>query len=264
VSDSDDEDNSPSVRVMSKKLKSESKSSTKYSTFFSNISHKGVPATAKASVDNNHAKISRGGKTLWPAYTNLVYSGTGELGILVQTDEVRATIRKAIYFMEEFIIFENAFPNLAIRAAWDRKALLKAVNHLSQTKLGPDYAHYLFLKKRIKEDPDYVKDLSAVVCLNCLSVSIPTHSLKLDQRICNFRRTIKLAAAAAAHSVFQLHLKPPAPHDANTLVQDVANYICPLAAKVSDIQSTVPSSDSPRERSLTTLSPSRTRPSSKR
>jgi hypothetical protein len=104
---------------------------------------------------------------MWPAFTNLAYSASGKVGILGQTDEIKATVRKAMYFMEEFIIFENAFPDLATRATWARKALLKAVNHLSQSKLT-DYDQYLVIKKRIKEDPDYVRGLSSVVRQNWL------------------------------------------------------------------------------------------------
>jgi hypothetical protein len=107
------------------------------------------------------SEVFQGGKR-WPAYTDLVYSGSGEVGILAQTDEVKIAIRKAIYYMEEFLIFENAFPDLATCAAWARKALLKAVNHLAHSKLT-DYDRYLFLKTRIKQDPEYVKGLSTVV-----------------------------------------------------------------------------------------------------
>jgi hypothetical protein len=174
------------------------------------------------------------GRKIWPAYTNIIYSGSGDVGILAQSDEVRSTIRKAIYFMEEFIIFENAFPDVATCAAWARKSLLKAVNHLSQSKLT-DFECYLFLKKRIKEDLDYVKDLSAVVRKKFSRVTRADFSLKLDQRISNFRRTVRLTASSAVRSVFQLHLKPLPPQDAETLVKDMTHYICPLAANVSAV-----------------------------
>jgi hypothetical protein len=59
--------------------------------------------------------------------------------------------------------------------------------------------------------------------------------LKLEQRISNFRRSLKLTACVATRSNFQLHLKPLPPHDADTLVKDITNYICPLAANVSNI-----------------------------
>jgi hypothetical protein len=77
--------------------------------------------------------------------------------------------------MEEFIIFENAFPDLATHAAWGRKALLKAANHLFQSRLR-DFNHYLFLKRCLKEDPEYVKNLSSVVHDNCLSVGVSDFS----------------------------------------------------------------------------------------
>ena len=123
-----------------------------------------------AKAVNSAPSVDHGGKT-WPAYTNLVYSGTGKVGILAQTDEIKTTVRKAIYFMEEFIIFENAFPDLATCAAWGRKALLKAANYLSQFK-ATDYDHYLFIKRRLKEDPEYVKHLSSLVRKTSLSVSV--------------------------------------------------------------------------------------------
>jgi hypothetical protein len=44
-------------------------------------------------------------------------------------------------------------------------------------------------------------------------------------------------AAAAVRSVFHLHMKPLPPDDADTLVKDITNYICPLADNVSCIQS---------------------------
>lgn len=112
---------------------------------------------------------------MWPPYTNLVYSSSGEVGILAQTDEVKIVVRKAIYFTEEYIIFENAFPDLATRVAWTRKALLKAANYLTQSKLT-HYSHYLFIKKRIKEDPEYLKALSSVVRENHLIDSDSTWS----------------------------------------------------------------------------------------
>ena len=107
---------------------------------------------------------------MWPAYSDLVYSTSGEIRILAQTDEVKIAVRKAIYFLEEFMIFENAFPDLATCHAWARKSLLKACSHLTQSKLT-DYHHFLMLKKPIKEDPEYVKGLSSVVCKNGLRVT---------------------------------------------------------------------------------------------
>ena len=156
MTDSDDEDDSPSVRAMNKR--------------------EGLSTTSKLNADDARAttagsvpSLSQVGKT-WPAYTDLIYSASGEVGILAQSDEVKVTVRKAIYFIEEFIIFDNAFPDLATRAAWARKALLKAVNHLSQSGSRlRDYECYLFLKKRLKEDPEYVKALSSVVRENCSS-----------------------------------------------------------------------------------------------
>ena len=142
--------------------------------------HKGPSAAAKVSADDMHFVqgastvngvpfVDHGGR-MWPAYTNLVYSASGEVRILAQTDELKITVRKAISFMEEFIIFENAFPDLATRAAWARKALLKAANYLTQSKLT-DYSHYIFLKRRLKEDPEYVKNLSSLVRKPHLSMS---------------------------------------------------------------------------------------------
>jgi hypothetical protein len=223
------------------------------------MSHKDVSATADASVNkaNSAPCASLKGK-VWPAYTNVAYSSSGEVGILGQTDEVKVIIRKAIYFMEEFIIFENAFPDLATRAASARKALLKAVNHLIQSK-PTHFEHYLVLKRRLKEDPEYVKSLSSVVREHRLRVTRADFCLKLEQRISNFRRSVRLTAAAAAGSAFRLHLTPSPPRDADSLVKDITNYICPLAANVSGIQSTIPSSCSPRERMWTIPGPSRMR-----
>ena len=230
----------------------------------------GVSASAKASTNDKSAvdpgakntdgmpSISQGlGGKVWPAYANIVYGSTGEVGILGQTDEVKTTIRKAIYFMEEFIIFENAFPDLATRATWARKSLLKAVNDLAQSKLT-DYDRYLVIKKRLKEDPEYVRSLSAVVRENWLRVMRADFSSKLEQRISNFRRGIKRTSAAAVRSSFLLHMKPQPPHDADTLVKDITNYICPLAVNVSGIRSTGPSLCSCRERTMTMLSLMRT------
>lgn len=124
-------------------------------------------AVNPGAKDTDHApSVSQGpkGKT-WPAYVNLVFGSSGDIGILGQTDEVKAVIRRAIYFIEEFIVFENAFPDLATRATWARKSLLKAVNDLAQSKLT-DYDRYLVIKKRLKEDLEYVRSLSAVVCAN--------------------------------------------------------------------------------------------------
>jgi len=160
---------------------------------------------------------------MWPEYTDLVYGSSGEVGVLAQSDEVKAMIRKAIYFMEEFIVFENAFPDLAMRATWARKSLLKAVNYMAESRLS-DYNHYLFLKKRIKEDPEYVRDLSSL----------------LEQRVSNLRHSVKVTASVTVRMAFQLHLKPLPPHDPQTLVKDIANYICPLAANGNDIDYSKP------------------------
>ena len=143
----------------------------------------GPPMTAKVSANDTCTStvdgapsVAHGGK-MWPDYTNIIYSSSGEVRILAQTEEVKITARKAIYFMEEFIIFDNAFPDLATRATWARKALLKAVTHMTQSKLN-DYTHFLVLKKRLKEDPGYVKDLSSLVRKTCLSVSGSDFSIK--------------------------------------------------------------------------------------
>jgi hypothetical protein len=185
-----------------------------------------------ANIADSAPYVFEGAKMKWPPYSNLVYGPSGEVGILAQSDEVRAVVRRAIVVIEEFIIFENGFPDIATRAAWARKALLKAVNQLTQSKLT-DHGHYLFLKKRLKEDPEYVRDLSSVVREIRLSAFRSDLSSKLEQRISNFRRNLKITAAAAVRAVFLLHLKPLPPDDADTLVKDVTNYICPLAANVS-------------------------------
>jgi hypothetical protein len=199
------------------------------------ILYQGPPATTKVGVNNDCKPSANIGGMTWPAYTNLSFSSNGEVGILGQTDEVKVTVRKAIYFMDEFIIFDNAFPDLATRATWARKALLKAANHLTQYRLT-DYSHYLCLKKRSKEDPEYVKNLSPLVRESfsvCVDLTFP--SSKLEQHISNLRRSIKLTSAAAARSVFQLHLKLKPPFNPDTLVKDITNYICPLAPNVSHI-----------------------------
>jgi len=205
----------------------------------------GAPAAAKASrndkcavnpgaKDTDHTpSVSQGlgGKT-WPIYVNLVYGSSGEVGVLGQTDEVKAIIRRAIYFMEEFIIFENVFPDLTTHATWARKSLLKAVNDLAQSKLT-DYDRYLVIKKHLKEDPEYVRGLSGLVHANFSRAMRANFLSKLEQRISNFHRSIKRTAAAAMRSCFLLHLKPLPPHDIDTLMKDITNYICPLIANVS-------------------------------
>jgi hypothetical protein len=72
-------------------------------------------------------------------------------------------LRQAITIIEGKIIFENAFPDVGTRAIWKRKALLEAATYVMNMPNTAAQRKYVVIKNRLKEDSEYVSELSKVV-----------------------------------------------------------------------------------------------------
>jgi len=80
-----------------------------------------------------------------------------------QQVELKLVLRRAITIIEGQLIFENAFPDLAQRAVWKRKALLDATAYVMNMPNTAARQKYVAIKYRLKEDSEYVSELSKVV-----------------------------------------------------------------------------------------------------
>ena len=99
----------------------------------------------------------------WPKFTNIAYSARGRILLNQQRFELKLILRQAIAIIEGKLIFEHSFPDLATRAIWKRKALLKAITHIMNMPTTVAQGSYGTFKSRVREDADYVNDLSKVV-----------------------------------------------------------------------------------------------------
>ena len=81
-----------------------------------------------------------------------------------QRFELKLILHQAITIIEAKLIFEHSFPDLATRAVWKRKALLNAITYILSMRNTVARGTYNAFKGRAREDPNYVNDLSKVVC----------------------------------------------------------------------------------------------------
>ncbi|KAF8328024.1 hypothetical protein F5887DRAFT_1083333 [Amanita rubescens] len=124
----------------------------------------------------------------WPSFTLIRYNETGKINLTKQQLELKLVLRRAITIIEGQIIFENAFPDLGKRAIWKRKALLEAVSYVMHMPNTAAQRKYVAIKDRLKEDSEYVSELSKV----------------LEVRISGLRKNFKQAANMAILSEFGL------------------------------------------------------------
>ncbi|KAF8351510.1 hypothetical protein F5887DRAFT_1069211 [Amanita rubescens] len=124
----------------------------------------------------------------WPAFTLIRYNETGKINLTKQQIELKLVLRRAITIVEGQIIFENAFADLGRRAVWKRKALLEATSYVMNMPNTAAKRKYVIIKNRLKEDSEYVSELSKV----------------LEVRISGLRKNFKQAASMAILSEFGL------------------------------------------------------------
>jgi hypothetical protein len=63
----------------------------------------------------------------------------------------------------ERLLFENGFPSLATRAIWNRQTLLNACALIEQTTGAHVRHRYPQLAQHIKNDAEYVREISKLV-----------------------------------------------------------------------------------------------------
>jgi hypothetical protein len=91
-----------------------------------------------------------------------------ELTLGLQYFEVKITVRKAMDFMLERLLFRDGFPSLPIRAIWSRKSFIEASTFLESSVGTHAQDHYRYLTERFKSDAKYVQQLSKLVCIRSI------------------------------------------------------------------------------------------------
>ncbi|KAM6491448.1 hypothetical protein JOM56_013017 [Amanita muscaria] len=116
------------------------------------------PPSPSLSLDGEH--------TNWPYYTQLVYHQTNsglDLGLSRQPHEIKLVIRRAIEIITERVIFEDAFPSAATRAAWIYSAILAAIRRCNEMAAGAAQHRYPRIRARVIAEPQYVQELSTMI-----------------------------------------------------------------------------------------------------
>ena len=90
----------------------------------------------------------------------------------IQPYELKLVIRKAISFIEGHLHFDHAFLSLSVRSEWNQAALEDACTVWELTSQGTVKLKYTQIKERVKVDNRYVNEISTLVGLPCLTLSI--------------------------------------------------------------------------------------------
>ena len=99
----------------------------------------------------------------WPAFTDL-FRGPNGIQLLQQHHEVRIVIRNALTIIKEKLIFDNPFPLIVDRLAWNQQALVDACA-LVVEKPGPKSVkdRYSAIKSCVRLDGYYASQISTLV-----------------------------------------------------------------------------------------------------
>ena len=105
----------------------------------------------------------------WPVCTTLVrIKGAKNLSLKIQQHQVKLAIHKTMGYVEERIIFDNAFPPLHMQNAWNREGMVRACNAIGNFAPRRVQCMYDCIASRIQGDVYYLKAISSLVCIHCL------------------------------------------------------------------------------------------------
>ena len=81
--------------------------------------------------ENESIKEMEDKATLWPACTILVQSkSSNNLSLRVQQHQVKLAIRQTMDYLEEKILFDNAYPSLYLQNAWNCDGMVRACDKI--------------------------------------------------------------------------------------------------------------------------------------
>jgi hypothetical protein len=103
---------------------------------------------------------------LWPASTNLVRSkSSNNLSLKAQQHQVKLAIRQTMDYLEENILFDNAYPSLHLQNAWNRDGMVRACDKIGNYSPRSVQRMYDAIASRIQGDAYYLKAVSSLVCI---------------------------------------------------------------------------------------------------
>lgn len=103
----------------------------------------------------------------WPGCTALVkINGAKNLSLKAQQYHVKVTIREAMGYLEERILFDNAFPSLQQRNVWNRAGMVRACDRIGNVSSRRVQRMYDCVASRIQGDAYYLKSISSLVCIH--------------------------------------------------------------------------------------------------
>ena len=114
----------------------------------------------------------------WPKCTVLVQiKNVRNLSLKVQQHQVKAAIYRMMEFVKEKIIFDNAFPSLQLRNAWNRDGMVHACDQLGNVPQRRIQRMYDCIASRIGGDAYYLRAISLLVCIHPLIHHIISQSI---------------------------------------------------------------------------------------
>jgi hypothetical protein len=129
-----------------------------------------MPSQDNPSNDSSETEAGHENPAVpWPVCTTIVrVKGAKNLSLKIQQHQVKLAIRKAMGYLEEKIIFEDAFPSLQLRNAWNRNGMVRACDELGNFSLHHVQCMYDCIASRIQGDAYYLKAISSLVCIHHL------------------------------------------------------------------------------------------------
>lgn len=95
-----------------------------------------------------------------------------DIKLSIQPYELKLVIRKAISLIEGRLRFDHAFPSLSVHSEWNQAVLEEACTIWELTSYGNIKLKYARIKERIRVDNRYVSDISTLVSLSCIMLSV--------------------------------------------------------------------------------------------
>lgn len=100
----------------------------------------------------------------WPACTKLVRDrGSKSLNLTSQQHQVKLVVSQAMKYVEEKVIFDNAFPNMQMRNAWSTDGVVRACDKIGNFSPCSVQRIYDCIASRVQGDAYYMKALSSLV-----------------------------------------------------------------------------------------------------
>jgi hypothetical protein len=114
----------------------------------------------------NESVVEEEEAALWPASTNLIRSKSSKnLSLKAQQHQVKLAIRQTMDYLEEKILFDNAYPSLHLRNAWNHDGMMRACDKIGNYLPRSVQRMYDAIASRIQGDAYCLKAVSSLVCI---------------------------------------------------------------------------------------------------